>query len=161
MIEIVKIGYKELTFNTLYSVLLDNSSIVYTLSKERVNARIKEKLSYYYLKSALIQEPLNPHDVIFYKEYEKNKQYRIVNIPKKELEVILLKNKLGGYLTGIIMQEQEFDRAFEELYTERMIGMIKNASKRLGLEEKQVIVHKKYTFKKFGIKFSIRFSRKL
>ena len=59
------------------------------------------------------------------------------------------------------MQEQEFDRAFEELYTERMIGKIKNASTRLGLEEKQVIVHKKYTFKKFGIKFSIRFSRKL
>lgn len=96
-----------------------------------------------------------------HKEYEENKQYKIVEIPQKELEVILLKNKMGGYLTGNIMQEKEFDRTFEELYIERMIGMIKNASKRLDLEEKQVIVHKKYTFKKFGIKFSIRFSRKL
>lgn len=162
MIEIVKIGYKELTFNTLYSVLLDNSSIVYTLSKEMVNARIKDELSYYYLKSALIQEPLNPHDVIFQKEYEENKQYKIVEIPNEDLELILLKNKLGGYLTGNIMQEREFDSAFEELYTERMIGMIKEASKRLlGLEEKRVRVHKKYTVKLFGIKFSIRFSRKL
>lgn len=66
MKEIVKIGYKELTFNTLYSVLLDNSSIVYTLSKERVMEKVKDELSYYYLKNALIQEPIKSYYIILY-----------------------------------------------------------------------------------------------
>ena len=162
MTEIVKIGYKELTFNTLYFALLDNYNIVSTLSKEKVKEKVKEALVFYYSKSSLFQEYMNPHDVIYYKEYEENKQYKIVEIPQKELELILLKNKLGGYITSNIMQEKEFDRIFEELYTDGMRKMIKNTVKRLGLlEDKMVKVHKKYTFKKFGIKFGIRFSRKL
>ena len=158
MTEIVKIGYKELTFNTLYFVLLHNYNMVSTLSKEKVKKKVKEALVFYYSKSSLFQEYMNPHDVIYYKEYEENKQYKIVEIPQKELELILLKNKLGGYITSNIMQEKEFDRIFEELYTDGMRKMIKNTVKRLGLlEDKRVKLHKKYTFKKFGI----RFSRKL
>ena len=38
---------------------------------------------------------MNPHDVIYYKEYEENKQYKIVEIPQKELELILLKNTIS------------------------------------------------------------------
>lgn len=59
------------------------------------------------------------HGFIFNKEYEENKQYEIVKIPQKELEMILLKNKLGGHLTFTnIVQEEEFDKTFEELYQE-------------------------------------------
>ena len=63
-----------------------------------------------------MKEPFNPYDIIFNKDYENNKQYKIVTIPQKELEVILLKNKLGGYITSNIMQEKEFERIFDELY---------------------------------------------
>ena len=90
--------------------------MVSTLSKEKVKEKVKEALAYYYSKSALLKEPFNPYDIIFNKDYENNKQYKIVEIPQKELEVILLKNKLGGYITSNIMQEKEFDRIFDELY---------------------------------------------
>ena len=74
---------------------------------------------YYYLKDALLKEPITMHGIIFNKEYEENKQYEIVKIPQQELEIILLKNKLGGYLTFTNMvSEQEFDKTFEELYQE-------------------------------------------
>lgn len=116
MTEIVKIGYKELTFNTLYFVLLHNYNMVSTLSKEKVKEKVKETLVFYYSKSALLKEPFNPYDIIFNKDYENNKQYKIVTIPQKELELILLKNKLGGYITSNIMQEKEFERIFDELY---------------------------------------------
>ena len=117
MIEIVKIGYEELTVDILYSALFNNFNLISTLSKEKVKAKIKDDLVYYYLKDSLLKEPFNPHEIIFRNEYEKNKQYyKVVKIPQKDLEGILLKNKLGGYLTFNIMQEKEFDKKFDELY---------------------------------------------
>lgn len=48
--------------------------------------------------------------------YAENTTYKVVSIPQKELEVILVKNKLGGYLTINIVQDKEFDTAFDEFY---------------------------------------------
>lgn len=67
----------------------------------------------------MLNEPITMHGIIFNKEYEENKQYKVVKIPQEELEMILLKNKLGGYLTFTnIVQEKEFNKTFEELYQE-------------------------------------------
>ena len=116
----------ELTFNTLYFVYLDNYSILSLLEKEIVKEKVKDELVYYYSKSSLLKEPINPHNIISHRDYVENKQYKVVQIKQKELEVILLKNKMGGYLPFNIMQEKEFDKTFEELYTEQMKEMIKN-----------------------------------
>ena len=127
MKEIVRIGYEELSLNTLYhrlTCVLYESLSDYTVSdlereKENVKKETKKYLSYYYLKDSLLKEPITMHGIIFNKEYEENKQYEIVKIPQQELEIILLKNKLGGYLTFTNMvSEQEFDKTFEELYQE-------------------------------------------
>lgn len=65
------------------------------------------------------------HGIIFNKEYKENKQYKIVPIPQEELEMILLKNKLSGNLTLTnIIQEKEFDKTFDELYT-KLIEQVK------------------------------------
>ena len=116
MTEIVKIGYKELTVTTLYFALLGNYRSISKLTREQVKKRLKDEFAYYYLKDSLIQGPFNPHEIIFKKDCENNKQYKIVKIPQKDLDGILLKNKLGGYLTFNIMQEKEFDKTFDELY---------------------------------------------
>ena len=117
MIEIVKIGYEELKLTTLYRIFLRyyrKSATTLFADKEKVKEIVKEELAVYYLKSILLQEPIHKYAIIDSIQVKK-KSYKIVTIPQKELEVILLKNKLGGYL-NIIVQEKEFDAMFEELY---------------------------------------------
>ena len=118
--EIVKIGYERLRFNTLY-LLYIKYYINYAasdLEKEKLRKEIKDDFEYYYLKDSLIHEHINRHEILYAKE-AKQGPYKIVAIPQKELEVILLKNKLGGHLTFTNMvSEQEFDKTFEELYQE-------------------------------------------
>lgn len=125
-IEIVKIGYEELTLDTLYhrlTCVLYESLSDYTVSdlereKENVKKETKKYLSYYYLKDSLLKEPLNRLYIIDFIMIKKE-SYKIVKIPQEELKLILLKNKLGGYLTFTnIVQEEEFDKTFEELYQE-------------------------------------------
>lgn len=59
----------------------------------------------------------------------KQEQYRIVTIPKKELEMILLKNKLSGNHTSNLIQEKEFDKTFDELYQKLIDGINERDSK--------------------------------
>lgn len=117
MKEIVRIGYEELKLTTLYRIFLRyyrKSLTPLFADKERVKEIVKEELAVYYLKSILLQEPIHKY-VIIDSIQVKKKYYKIVTIPQKELDLILLKNKLGGYL-NFIMQEKEFDAMFEELY---------------------------------------------
>ena len=119
MKEIVKLGYKKLKFNLLYWVFIRYYADynVSDLKKDEENLRknAKRELVVYYLKSALLQKPIIQCDFITTIQVEKD-FCKIVTIPQKELEVILLKNKLGGYLTSDIVQEKEFDKIFDELY---------------------------------------------
>ena len=119
MKEIVKIGYEELKLTTLYRIFLRyyrKSATTLFADKEKVKEIVKEELAVYYLKSILLQEPIHKYAIIDSIQVKK-KSYKIVTIPQKELEVILLKNKLGGYLNfSNIVQEKEFDAMFEELY---------------------------------------------
>lgn len=121
MENIVKLGYKELTFNTLYFVFVKEYNIFEAarLDKEKVRERIKQLLTYYY--------SIKQSYIISHKDYKENKQqYKVVEIPQKELKAILLKNKLCGYLTfATIVQEQEFDKTFDELYP-KLINNIKS-----------------------------------
>ena len=117
MKEIVKIGYEELKLTTLYRIFLRyyrKSATTLFADKEKVKEIVKEELAVYYLTSISLQEPIHKYAIIDSIQVKK-KSYKIVTIPQKELEVILLKNKLGGYL-NFIMQEKEFDAMFEELY---------------------------------------------
>ena len=123
MIEVVKLGYRKLTLDILSFFFYKNYSndieSVYFLiyKKERVKEKIKEDLAYYYLKGSLINEPINQNDLLYHiTVYAENTPYKVVSIPQKELEVILVKNKMGGYLTANIVQDKEIDKAFEELY---------------------------------------------
>ena len=124
MIEVVKLGYRKLTLDILSFFFYKNYSnndieSVYFLiyKKERVKEKIKEDLAYYYLKGSLINEPINQNDLLYHiTVYAENTPYKVVSIPQKELEVILVKNKMGGYLTTNIVQDKEIDKAFEELY---------------------------------------------
>lgn len=123
-IEIVKIGYERLNFYELYHTLtiVFNDWYNYTVldferGKETIKEEIKNFLSYYYLKDALFNEPLNRMNMI-YSTDAKQEQYRIVTIPQKELEMILVKNKLSGNLTLTnLIQEKEFDKTFDALYS--------------------------------------------
>ena len=122
MKEIVRIGYERIDFYAWYQkitfVFNDWYNIDFEKEKETIKEEIKNFLSYYYLKDALFNAPISRLNMI-YSIDAKQAQYRIVTIPKKELEMILLKNKLGGYLTFTNMvSEQEFDKTFEELYQE-------------------------------------------
>ena len=63
----------------------------------------------------MLKEPIKEWKFIDNIHAEKY-SYKIVKIPKKELEMLLVKNKLGGYLTCNIVQEKEFDKTFDELY---------------------------------------------
>ena len=119
MKEIVKLGYKKLKFNLLYWVYIryyaDYNVSDLKKDKENLRKNAKRELVVYYLKSALLQKPIIQCDFITTIQVEKD-FCKIVTIPQKELEVILLKNKLGGYLTSNIVQEKEFDKIFDELY---------------------------------------------
>lgn len=119
MKEIVKIGYEELKLTTLYRIFLRyyrKSVTALFADKEKVKEIVKEELAVYYLKSVLLQEPIHKYAIIDSIQVKKE-SYKIVTIPQKELEVILLKNKLGEYLNfANIVQEKEFDAMFEELY---------------------------------------------
>lgn len=123
MIEVVKLGYSQLTLDELYfffhKLYRYDISSVYSLiyKKESVKAKIKNDLSYYYLKGSLLYEPINQNDFMHHiTVYAENTPYKVVSIPQKELEVILVKNKLGGYLTINIVHDKEFDTAFDEFY---------------------------------------------
>lgn len=119
MKEIVRIGYEELKLTTLYRIFLRyyrKSVTALFADKEKVKEIVKEELAVYYLKSVLLQEPIHKYAIIDSIQVKKE-SYKIVTISQKELEVILLKNKLGGYLNfANIVQEKEFDAMFEELY---------------------------------------------
>ena len=117
MKEIVKIGYEELKLTTLYRIFLRyyrKSVTTLFADKEKVKEIVKEELAVYYLKSVLLKEPIHKYAIIDSIQVKKE-SYKIVTIPQKELDLILLKNKLGGYL-NLIVQEKEFDAMFEELY---------------------------------------------
>ena len=127
--EIVKIGYERLSFNTLYLLYIKYyiNYAVSDLEKEKLRKEIKEDFEYYYLKDSLIHEHINRHEILYAKE-AKQGPYKIVAIPQKELEVILLKNKLGGYINSDkIVTEQEFDKLFDEFYP-KMIELISEVS---------------------------------
>lgn len=127
--EIVKIGYERLSFNTLYLLYIKYyiNYAVSDLEKEKLREEIKEDFEYYYLKDSLIHEHINRHEILYAKE-AKQGPYKIVAIPQKELEVILLKNKLGGYIhSDKIVTEQEFDKLFDEFYP-KMIELISEVS---------------------------------
>ena len=117
MKEIVKLGYKELKFRLLYWICLNNFYYydVSDLEKEKLREKVKEWLVFYYSKDDLLKEPIKEWKFIDNIHAEKY-SYKIVKIPKKELEMLLVKNKLGGYLTYNIVQEKEFDKTFDELY---------------------------------------------
>ena len=119
MKEIVKLGYKKLKFNLLDWVFIryyaDYNVSDLKKDKENLRKNAKRELVVYYLKSALLEKPIIQRDFITAIQVEKD-FCKIVTIPQKELEVILLKNKLGGYLTSDIVQEKEFDKIFDELY---------------------------------------------
>ena len=127
--EIVKIGYERLSFNTLYLLYIKYyiNYAVSDLQKEKLRKEIKDDFEYYYLKDSLIHEHINRHEILYAKE-AKQGPYKIVAIPQKELEVILLKNKLGGYIhSDKIVTEQEFDKLFDEFYP-KMIELISEIS---------------------------------
>lgn len=162
MIEVVKLGYRKLTLDILSFFFYKNYSnndieSVYFLiyKKERVKEKIKEDLAYYYLKGLLINEPINQNDLLYHiTVYAENTPYKVVSIPQKELEVILVKNKMGGYLTANIVQDKEIDKAFEELYP-KLLEQVKEEflNMRSGLKvfilaDNRVVLHPQYTFDK-------------
>lgn len=162
MIEVVKLGYRKLTLDILSFFFYKNYSnndieSVYFLiyKKERVKEKIKEDLAYYYLKGLLINEPINQNDLLYHiTVYAENTPYKVVSIPQKELEVILVKNKMGGYLTANIVQDKEIDKAFEELYP-KLLKQVKEEflNMRSGLKvfilaDNRVVLHPQYTFDK-------------
>lgn len=125
MEKIVKLGYKDLTLNTLYFVFVTEYSIydVAKLDKEKVKERLKQLLTYYYPQISMLNGQIKQRNII--SSYIDKDIYRIVEMPQKELEVLLLKNKLSGNLTFSIIQEKEFDKAFDENYP-KLIKMLRN-----------------------------------
>lgn len=154
MIDIVKLGYRKLTLEILSFSFHNNYSndieSVYFLiyKKERVKEKIKEDLAYYYLKGSLLNAPINQNDLLYHiTVYAENTPYKVVSIPQKELEVILVKNKMGGYLTANIVQDKEIDKAFDELYP-KLLEQVKKEflSMRFGLKisiltDNRVVLH--------------------
>ena len=119
MQEIVKLGYEELQYYMVDYEFIKyyNTHNVETMldCRENVKEIIKKKLSYYYLKDALLKEPIIKQNLIYSVDAMQG-QYKIVTIPQKKLEFLLVKNKLGGYLTVNIIQEKEFDKIFYDMY---------------------------------------------
>ena len=130
--EIVRIGYERIDFYALYQTITfvfnDWYNIDFEKEKETIKEEIKNFLSYYYLKDALFNAPISRLNMI-YSIDAKQAQYRIVTIPKKELEMILLKNKLSGNHTSNLIQEKEFDKTFDELYQKLIDGVNERDSK--------------------------------
>lgn len=126
MEKIVKLGYKDLTFNTLYFVFVKEYNIfaVARLDKEKVRERLKHLLTYYYSQISMLNGQIKQQNIISSCYIDKD-TYRIVEMPQKELEVLLLKNKLSGNLTFSIIKEKEFDKAFDENYP-KLIKMLRN-----------------------------------
>ena len=126
MEKIVKLGYKDLTFNTLYFVFVKEYNIfaVERLDKEKVKERLKQLLTYYYPQISMLNGQIKQQNIISSCYIDKD-IYRIVEMPQKELKVLLLKNKLSGNLTFSIIQEKEFDKAFDENYP-KLIKMLRN-----------------------------------
>ena len=126
MEKIVKLGYKDLTFNTLYFVFVKEYNIfaVARLDKEKVKERLKQLLTYYYPRISMLNGQIQQQNIISSCYIDKD-TYRIVEMPQKELKVLLLKNKLSGNLTFSIIQEKEFDKAFDENYP-KLINMLRN-----------------------------------
>ena len=124
--KIVKLGYKDLTFNTLYLVFVKeyNTFAVARLDKEKVKERLKQLLTYYYPQISMLNGQIKQQNIIS-SCYRDKDIYRIVEMPQKELKVLLLKNKLSGNLTFSIIQEKEFDKAFDENYP-KLIKMLRN-----------------------------------
>lgn len=161
MIDVVKLGYRKLTLNILsfsfHNNYSNDISSVYSLlyKKERVKEKIKEYLAYYYLKGSLINEPINQNDLLYHiTVYAENTPYKVVSIPQKELEVILVKNKLGGYLTINIVQDKEFDTAFDEFYP-KLVEHVKKEflNMRSGLKvfilaDNRIVLHQEHSLEK-------------
>ena len=126
MEKIVKLGYKELKLNTLYFVFVKEYNIfaVARLDKEKVKERLKQLLTYYYPQISMLNGQIKQQNIISSCYIDKD-IYRIVEMPQKELKVLLLKNKLSGNLTFSIIQEKEFDKAFDENYP-KLIKMLRN-----------------------------------
>ena len=126
MEKIVKLRYKDLTFNTLYFVFVKEYNIfaVARLDKEKVKERLKQLLTYYYPQISMLNGQIKKQNIISSCYIDKD-IYRIVEMPQKELKVLLLKNKLSGNLTFSIIQEKEFDKAFDENYP-KLIKMLRN-----------------------------------
>ena len=126
MEKIVKLGYKDLTLNTLYFVFVKEYNIfaVAKLDREKVKERLKQRLTYYYSQISMLNGQIKQRNIISSSYIDKD-IYRIVEIPQKELEVLLLKNKLSGNLTFSSIQEKEFDKAFDENYP-KLINMLRN-----------------------------------
>lgn len=126
MEKIVKLGYKDLTLNTLYFVFVKEYNIfaVSRLDKEKVKERLKQLLTYYYPQISMLNGQIKQQNIISSCYIDKD-IYRIVEMPQKELKVLLLKNKLSGNLTFSIIQEKEFDKAFDENYP-KLINMLRN-----------------------------------
>lgn len=126
MEKIVKLGYKDLTLNTLYFVFVTEYSIydVAKLDKEKVKERLKQLLTYYCPQISMLNGQIKQQNIISSCYIDKD-TYRIVEMPQKELKVLLLKNKLSGNLTFSIIQEKEFDKAFDENYP-KLIKMLRN-----------------------------------
>ena len=121
MEEIVKLGYKRLTFVLLDRIYLrfHNYDVSLEKEKEKLRKKAKEEYVFYYSKSALLKEHIYEWEYIDFDSIQQE-SYKIVKIPKKELEMILLKNQLCGCLTVNIIQEKEFDKIFDELYPRLM-----------------------------------------
>lgn len=126
MKKIVKLGYKDLTLNTLYFVFVKEYNIfaIARLDKEKVKERLKQLLTYYYPQISMLNGQIKQQNIISSCYIDKD-IYRIVEMPQKELKVLLLKNKLSGNLTFSIIQEKEFDKAFDENYP-KLIKMLRN-----------------------------------
>lgn len=126
MEKIVKLGYKDLTFNTLYFVFVKEYNIfaVARLDKEKVKERLKQLLTYYCPQISMLNGQIQQQNIISSCYIDKD-IYRVVEMPQKELKVLLLKNKLSGNLTFSIIQEKEFDKAFDENYP-KLIKMLRN-----------------------------------
>lgn len=126
MKKIVKLGYKDLTLNTLYFVFVKEYNIfaIARLDKEKVKERLKQLLTYYYPQISMLNGQIKQQNIISSCYIDKD-IYRIVEMPQKELKVLLLKNKLSGNLTFSIIQEKEFDNAFDENYP-KLIKMLRN-----------------------------------
>ena len=126
MEKIVKLGYKDLTLNTLYFVFVKEYNIfaVARLDKEKVKERLKQLLTYYYTQISMLNGQIKQQNIISSCYIDKD-IYRIVEMLQKELKVLLLKNKLSGNLTFSIIQEKEFDKAFDENYP-KLIKMLRN-----------------------------------